>query len=305
MNDRLSVGPRDASWLGLKRLSVLRQLAESGFKSLNAERAYQAQLQVLNVSLARRSFPFCVLSQKKAHLGFPVAASLSSRAYLNGGKCRPCVPAKTGKDAELYLTSLPRERAFGPTNTGVDICEAKDGWEDDWEYTFDHTVSDPKAVNSRKYMSVRPYNKCVEDVKALQASSVVWDAPPPAVICVRSFMGPVQKVGFPGGDWPVLLSRISPSSVVYSVTTGDNYSWDHHILKRRKATVHSFDGTPHGFRWISDHMEILPHTFIHHPWSISPTEEALKVVPPQKQRKLFFLLCFGLNFFLYFSSYIR
>lgn len=285
LNDRLGVAYRRVSWLGLKRLSVLKELAEAGYSDLNAEKAFRAQLEHLKVKVSRANFPFCILSRKKGSQGFPVAAALSSKASLNGAKCRPCAPTVVGEESTNYILKLPEKRVFGPESSGVDLCEADDGWEDGWEAIYDNDAG-PEFAAVRKYINQRNLTECERDWREFQSSVLRWDVPPPRVLCMRSFLGHVHKLGFPGGDWPFFGDILSPSSVVY-VVASNSFSWDYQMIRHHKVDLHVFESTPEGLRWKDDHFENLPPQYIPHPWLLGTTDTLMTVYPMEMVDKPF------------------
>eukprot|EP00271_Cylindrocystis_brebissonii_P021901 TRINITY_DN8156_c0_g1_i1.p1 TRINITY_DN8156_c0_g1~~TRINITY_DN8156_c0_g1_i1.p1 ORF type:complete len:792 (+),score=118.64 TRINITY_DN8156_c0_g1_i1:1682-4057(+) len=285
LNDRLGVGRRSVGLKGLRRLSVIPGLASAGYAKLNAERMYLAQMEHLHVKITRASFPFCILSKKKGNVGFPVAAALSSTAELNGAKCRPCEPALTGREAEQYIASLPAP-VFGPTKEGVDLCEAVEGWGQGWENIFDRDAGYEMGL-VRDYMMNRSMDDCIQDWKDFHKSVPNWDAPPPRVLCVRSKLGRLGKVGQPDGDWPLLKEHLAPGGVVYSLVVGQHFAWDHAMMKHQFVDIHAFDATPEGLRWVGDALDWLPPEWHHHPWMLGTSDGNMTVYGVDREYRPF------------------
>eukprot|EP00897_Mesotaenium_endlicherianum_P006781 jgi/Mesen1/6130/ME000313S05252 len=275
LNDRLGMGSRAISWLGLRRLSVLRELADDGgYSALNAEKTYLAQMEFLNIKVTRASFPFCILSHKKASRGFPVSAALSSTAALNGAKCRPCTPSVVGKEAAEYISQLP-ERVFGPEVDGVDLCEAEGDWTSDWKDIFDRDAG-ADAAQIRTYMEGRTLDECVRDWNDFQPWVRTWDAPPARVVCMRAGLGELHKgLGFPRGEWAAYLEYLDANSTVYSMGVGEDYTFDAQVTRATKGRIHAFDSTPMALKWIGLKTDELPSSWIHHPWMLSTLDGEL------------------------------
>ena len=67
-------------------------------RRVSSEIAFKLALQSARVRPLPSNFSFCVLSRRRyPHACSAVVWSLSSRAPLNGAKCRPCRPCATGE----------------------------------------------------------------------------------------------------------------------------------------------------------------------------------------------------------------
>ncbi|GJP53912.1 hypothetical protein CLOM_g13034 [Closterium sp. NIES-68] len=89
VNDRFGIGGREVSEVALRRLSVLPALFQAGKRLLNSEGAFEAQLQLRNVTVKPLSLPFCVLTRRGYGAprpnAAPTASSSSSSSSSGGG----------------------------------------------------------------------------------------------------------------------------------------------------------------------------------------------------------------------------
>lgn len=187
LNDRLGIGDFNTSVAALSRLSLLPELDAAGFRQLNSESAFRAQLTTRKVRYAARSLPFCVVSDRKyafppSGFGVPVAA-LSSPGPLSGAKCRPCTPVCVGPCAAEVVFGLDRNWSWTEWGKGsLKLCDAHGGWEEGWEDVFD-AVAGKELARARKEVSGLKLKACVDHFESMRRRTAIWDAPPAMEIC--------------------------------------------------------------------------------------------------------------------------
>lgn len=187
LNDRLGVGDFTTSTVALSRLSLVPQLDSAGFRQLNSETAFRAQLTTQNVPYVTRRLPFCVVTDRKYdfppnRFGVPVAA-LSSPGPLSGAKCRPCTAVCEGPCVADVMLMLDKGWSWTNWRNGtLQLCDAHSEWESRWETIFDR-VAGKKLAAERKRVKSLTWKKCVADFDEMRGRTVNWDAPAAAEIC--------------------------------------------------------------------------------------------------------------------------
>ncbi|XP_058220579.1 uncharacterized protein LOC131330859 [Rhododendron vialii] len=187
LNDRLGIGDFITSTVALSRLSLIPLLDSAGFRRLNSETAFRAQLTTNNVSYITKRVPFCVVSDRQyefppARYGVPVAA-LSSPGPLNGAKCRPCTAACYGPCVGSAMDRLNRGWSWTEwANGALQLCDAHGEWEKGWERVFDK-ASGKKLAAARKRVRGLKLKQCVDDFENMKGRTGNWDAPPAVDIC--------------------------------------------------------------------------------------------------------------------------
>eukprot|EP00850_Spirogloea_muscicola_P004874 SM000021S06507 [mRNA] locus=s21:801625:803585:+ [translate_table: standard] len=244
-NDRFGMGDMNTSSAALARLSLLPEIQRAGYRSLNSERAFRAQLEVRGVAVAKVDLPFCVLSMRR--YGWPrgvQVVSLSSRGFMNGAKCRPCKPAAVGDEALALVRVVDGD--WADHGDGVELCDPRGPWKAGWEAIFD-AAAGPEAAALRLDVDARGYGRCVTEMAALQGSAAAYDGPTPELICLHGRLGATSITGSGAGQWPAFLNGfLGNSSVVYSGGIGEDLSWESTVPGRYNCTVHAFDATPLG-----------------------------------------------------------
>jgi len=190
LNDRLGIGNMETTEAALSRMSLIPLLHSSGYRNLNSETAFKHQLDVKGVKYMFKTFPFCIVSERKyvwppSRWGVPVA-SLSTRGHLNGVKCRPCKPASKGTEAMDIIQSLGKGWSWTLSPPGLELCDAHDDWEEKWEGIFDKVVG-PKLAASRKKIKNQTLSSCIKDFENLKQKTAYWDAPPSKTICKKAY----------------------------------------------------------------------------------------------------------------------
>ncbi|KAK6256979.1 hypothetical protein QUC31_000438 [Theobroma cacao] len=187
LNDRLGIGDLRTSKIALSRLSLIPKIDSAGYRQLNSESAFKAQLTTLNISYVENRLPFCVMTDRTyefppAHLGVPVAA-LSSPGPLSGAKCRPCTPACRDLCVANIMSSL--DKGWSWTNWGngtLELCDAHGGWEKGWEKIFDRVAGKNFAAERRR-VNVLKFEECVRDFREMMRKAAKWEAPAVEDIC--------------------------------------------------------------------------------------------------------------------------
>ncbi|CAI5488122.1 unnamed protein product [Closterium sp. Naga37s-1] len=235
LNDRFGAGTWETSAPALHRLSMLHDLGRRGYRNLNSESGFKAQLEVANVSLGRADLPFCVMSRRVyPHSMMPVAA-LSSSAPLNGAKCRPCVPSHTGYETVHRLhyfapmshigRPLRNQRLYG---RGIDLCNEREPWASNWTAVFDATVGEKLGAMRRAIMAVQEdVKECTRSFAQMTRVAEAWQGPAAEAMCVRMSLGPMVKVGGLGRSFPTALQPLSNASQVFAMSEGaDDTAWE-------------------------------------------------------------------------------
>ncbi|XP_058090708.1 uncharacterized protein LOC131237071 [Magnolia sinica] len=194
LNDRLGIGDLRTTTAALSRLSLIPSLDAAGYRTLNSESAFKAQLVTQGVDYHTNQIPFCILSDRTyafppSRFGVPVA-SLGSPGPLSGAKCRPCKAVCVGPCVGDVMESLEKGWSWTEWGNGIlELCDASHAWEKGWERIFD-------GVGGRRYAAVRKrvggmgLRECVRDWEVMRKRAVWWDAPSSTEIC---------KKGLPGG----------------------------------------------------------------------------------------------------------
>ncbi|RZC62946.1 hypothetical protein C5167_024680 [Papaver somniferum] len=183
-NDRLGIGNLYTSQIALSRLSLIPQLDAAGFRQLNSEASFKAQLTTQGVKFLENRLPFCIVSARR--LGFPPnglpVASMSSPGPLSGAYCRPCTPICVGPCADDMMAILPSWSRIDGENGTLQFCDAHGEWESGWENNFDRFAGE-KLAQLRKRVIESKFEKCVNDFDEMKKRTVNWDAPAAKQIC--------------------------------------------------------------------------------------------------------------------------
>ncbi|XWS24584.1 hypothetical protein CRYUN_Cryun28dG0115500 [Craigia yunnanensis] len=191
LNDRLGIGDFYTSKIALSRLSLIPMLDSAGYRQLNSELAFKAQLTTQNIPYVENRLPFCVVTDRTyqfppAHLGVPVAA-LSSLGPLSGAKCRPCTPVCRDLCVADVMSTLDKRWSWTNWGNGtLELCNAHGGWEKGWEKIFDR-VAGKKLAAERRRVQVLKFEECVRDFREMKKKAVKWEAPAAEVICRLGF----------------------------------------------------------------------------------------------------------------------
>ncbi|KAF5740936.1 hypothetical protein HS088_TW11G01018 [Tripterygium wilfordii] len=187
LNDRLGVGDLNTTSVALSRLSFVPELDSAGFRQLNSETAFKAQLTTHGIPYLSKRLPFCIVTDREYHFppnrfGVPVAA-LSSPGPLSGAKCRPCKPVCEGPCVEAVMSGLDRSWSWTNWENGtLHLCDAHGEWERGWERVFDMVAGDRLAAE-RKRVKEMKLKECVSDFEEMKRRALNWEAPSAEEIC--------------------------------------------------------------------------------------------------------------------------
>lgn len=187
LNDRLGIGDFNTSTVALSRLSLIPQLNSAGFRQLNSETAFRAQLTTQRVPYITKRVPFCIVSDRRyefppAHYGVPVAA-MSSPGPLSGAKCRPCTAACSGSCVENVMSRLDKGWSWTDWANGtLQLCNAHGEWEKGWERVFDRAAGKKLAAARMRVWEMK-MKQCVDDFEEMKRRTAIWDTPAVAEIC--------------------------------------------------------------------------------------------------------------------------
>ncbi|KAG6485020.1 uncharacterized protein LOC122011963 [Zingiber officinale] len=187
LNDRLGVGDRAASEVALSRLSLIPRLYAAGYRRLNSESAFQAQLAVANVTWEEVRVPFCVVSERQyeyppPHYGVLVV-SMGSAGPLSGAKCRPCEATCAGQCAEEVVAGLHQGWSWTEWSNGsLEVCDGSGRWADGWERIYDRVAGREMAAERRRVAEM-DVGACVVNFETMRRRTARWEAPPAIEVC--------------------------------------------------------------------------------------------------------------------------
>ncbi|KAI4388504.1 hypothetical protein MLD38_000825 [Melastoma candidum] len=187
LNDRFGIGDLQTSTVALSRLSLIPLLDSSGYRQLNSETAFRAQLTTNKIPYVTPRLPFCIVSDRRyefppSRFGVPVAA-MSSKGPLSGTKCRPCKPVCRGQCVEDVMSSLEKGWSWTNWENGtLELCDAHEEWEKGWEEVFDKAAGEKLAKVRRKVKGLG-LDGCVREFGELSRKADSWDAPKGEEIC--------------------------------------------------------------------------------------------------------------------------
>ncbi|XP_030527052.1 uncharacterized protein LOC115738567 [Rhodamnia argentea] len=187
LNDRLGIGDLPTSTIALSRLSLIPQLDQAGFRQLNSETAFRAQLNTQNVTHLTKRLPFCIVSDRQyafppSRYGVPVATILS-KGPLSGAKCRPCTPVCRGACVGRVMPVLDKGWSWTQWENGtLELCDAHGEWETGWEKIFDR-VAGKALAKQRKGVWRLKVKDCVSEFEKMKRRTVSWEAPAADEMC--------------------------------------------------------------------------------------------------------------------------
>ncbi|XP_038899428.1 uncharacterized protein LOC120086721 [Benincasa hispida] len=192
LNDRLGVGDLNTSIVALSRLALISKLDAAGFRQLNSETAFKAQLTTGGVPFVTMRLPFCIVTERQyefppRRFGVPVAA-MSSRGPLSGAKCRPCRAACEGECVGKVMDSLERGWSWTDWENGtMGLCNASGDWEMGWEKIYEDMVGTETADVSWNNIQKMKMRECSEGFNEMKRRSGIWDSPNGEEICRLGF----------------------------------------------------------------------------------------------------------------------
>ncbi|CAA6673546.1 unnamed protein product [Spirodela intermedia] len=185
LNDRFGSGDGRTSRAALSRLSLIPSLDAAGYRSLNSESAFKAQLHTARVAYREHRLPFCVLSERR--YAFPPVmydvpvVSVGSHGPMSGAKCRPCRPACVGQCVAEVMQTLETGWSWTEWRNGsLELC------------VFDEVAGEEAAATRRRVASL-DMATCVEGFRELCRRSASWDAPSYDEICSLGLKGTSNK----------------------------------------------------------------------------------------------------------------
>ncbi|CAA6673545.1 unnamed protein product [Spirodela intermedia] len=182
LNDRFGSGDGRTSRAALSRLSLIPSLDAAGYRSLNSESAFKAQLHIA----AERRYAFPPVNGV-------LVASVGSHGPMSGAKCRPCRPACVGQCVADVMQTLGTGGTWTEWRNGsLELCNAAGGWENGWEAVFDEVAGEEAAATRRRVASL-DMATCVEGFRELCRRSASWDAPSYDEICSLGLKGTSNK----------------------------------------------------------------------------------------------------------------
>lgn len=187
LNDRLGVGDLNTSTVALSRLALIPQLDAAGFRQLNSETAFKAQLTTGGVPFATIRLPFCIVTERRYDFpprgyGVPVAA-MSSPGPVSGAKCRPCRAACEGECVGTFMGSLERGWSWTDWENGsLALCDARGDWEMGWEKMYEDVVGVEMAGVSWRIHNMN-MTECIHGFTEMKRLSGIWEAPLLEDIC--------------------------------------------------------------------------------------------------------------------------
>ncbi|MBD2369725.1 MULTISPECIES: FkbM family methyltransferase [Leptolyngbya] len=90
---------------------------------------------------------------------------------------------------------------------------------------------------------------------------------------------PKQRLGSDYGGWDVMVDRIRPDSIIYSVGVGQDISFDLEMMNRFGVTIHAFDPTPKSIEWVR--QQKLTQPFIMHEYGLADFDGTVSFNPPE------------------------
>lgn len=192
LNDRFGMGDSRTSRAAFARMSLIPVLHERGYRGLNSEAAYKAQLIVSGVPFRRVQLPFCIMTGRTN--SFPpspyglLIADMATRGPLSGTYCRPCDWPANSTMSHAIVNGMMQDWDWPGKVDDIVVCNASNVWAPNWREIGEEIYK--RDVPGAKFLpdpTARSQHKCVAEVTEFSTQWEVWDAPSADVLCKARF----------------------------------------------------------------------------------------------------------------------
>jgi hypothetical protein len=192
LNDRFGMGNAHTSRAANSRLSLLPLMHEHGFRGLNSESAYKAQLDLSGVAYKRIQVPFCIVTLRREMFPPPplglLVLSMASKGPMSGTYCRPCDKEANATLSKAIVDGCHRNWDWpGVNGTEVTVCDGRQPWAANWREIAGQVYREQVGEEIRNFNSTRGMEACVSEMREFETMWDVWDSPPADTICKQAF----------------------------------------------------------------------------------------------------------------------